>query len=241
MLDYCLGGGHNLAADRDLVRRLATVIPIGAAARAQRGFQNRAVWYLAAAGITHFLDLDGGVLPVGATHELVPHRVIYVQPDPAYLLLSRTITRRLPAVTVIDADPRHPRALLATLTRLGLLRVGTPLGVLLGAMPHYLSDQALRAVLTSYRAVLPPGSKIVLTQFTGDEAPFPLDAALTLYRDAGRPITTRTRHQLRALLTGYDLDPPGIVPSPDWRPEPGRFRPISLTYAAVATVPPRRP
>ena len=50
--DYWLGGTHNLAADRELGRRMETLDPwIPAACKANRAFLGRAVRFLAGRGI----------------------------------------------------------------------------------------------------------------------------------------------------------------------------------------------
>src|SRR5215467_12760579 len=70
--DYWLGGTHNLAADRELGRRMETLDPqIPAACRANRAFLGRAVRFLAQqAGIRQFLDIGSGMPTAGNVHEV---------------------------------------------------------------------------------------------------------------------------------------------------------------------------
>jgi hypothetical protein len=52
----------------------------------------------------------------------------------------------------------------------------------------------------------------------------------------------RTMAQVKAMLSGLELVPPGIVPVPAWRPDPGTqqqadYGPLELACAAVARKP----
>src|SRR5713101_5680238 len=70
--DYWLGGTHNLAADRELGRRMETLDPrIPAACKANRAFLGRAVRFLAEqAGIRQFIDIGSGIPTAANVHEV---------------------------------------------------------------------------------------------------------------------------------------------------------------------------
>jgi S-adenosyl methyltransferase len=69
--DYWLGGTHNFLADQDLARRIAAVEPnTRAGVRANRAFLGRAVRFMAAAGVTQFLDIGSGIPTEGNVHEI---------------------------------------------------------------------------------------------------------------------------------------------------------------------------
>jgi S-adenosyl methyltransferase len=60
--DALLGGHHNLAADRELARRLLEICPeLASAARQNRAFITRAVTWAARQGIRQFADLGTGM------------------------------------------------------------------------------------------------------------------------------------------------------------------------------------
>ena len=64
---FLLGGKDNYAADRDAAQRLLDAVPgAGRAARDNRRFLGRAVWFLAReAGIRQFLDMGPGCRRAG--------------------------------------------------------------------------------------------------------------------------------------------------------------------------------
>jgi S-adenosyl methyltransferase len=61
--DYLFGGKDHFAADRELAERVLVGMPsLRTAARENRAFLGRAVWFLAAeAGIRQFLDIGTGL------------------------------------------------------------------------------------------------------------------------------------------------------------------------------------
>jgi hypothetical protein len=65
-----------------------------------------------------------------------------------------------------------------------------------------------------------PGSFIVISHnhHEGDEDL--VRQVMDIYRDASAPAHYRTRDQIAAFFDGFKLIDPGLVPLPDWRPEP---------------------
>ena len=85
MYDYLLGGAHNFAVDRAAVDRAVTALPwLPLVAYANRDFLRRAVLYMAAEGISQFLDLGSGpgVIPAADTIFIRAH-AIYTGPNAA--------------------------------------------------------------------------------------------------------------------------------------------------------------
>src|ERR1700730_13547737 len=69
--DYLYGGQNNFEADRKAARALAATAPaIIDIAPAVRGFQQRVLRFLVAAGVTQFLDIGTSLPLVGSTHEV---------------------------------------------------------------------------------------------------------------------------------------------------------------------------
>jgi hypothetical protein len=85
--DYLLGGKDNYDADRQAARKLLRAVP-GArqAAHDNRAFLVRAVQFLAARGITQFIDIGSGLPAARPVHEVAREtcpaaRVAYVDHD----------------------------------------------------------------------------------------------------------------------------------------------------------------
>src|SRR4051812_50109294 len=67
--DYYLGGSHNVEVDRRLAREAISLWPeLPEIMQSNRAFLRRSVRYLAAEGITQFLDIGSGVPPGGNGH-----------------------------------------------------------------------------------------------------------------------------------------------------------------------------
>ena len=82
-------------------------------ARANRAFLQRAVRYLADAGVRQFLDIGSGIPTVGNVHEVAQRmapdsRVVYVDIDPVAVAESLEILDGNPLATAIRGDLRVP-------------------------------------------------------------------------------------------------------------------------------------
>src|SRR6266702_3677289 len=113
--DYWLGGTHNLAADRELGRRMETLDPrIPAACKANRAFLGRAVRFLAEqAGFRQFTDIGSGIPTAGNVHEVAQRaasdaRVVYADRDPVAVAEGRGLLAGNDRATLIRADLRDP-------------------------------------------------------------------------------------------------------------------------------------
>jgi hypothetical protein len=86
-----------------------------------------------------------------------------------------------------------------------------------------------------------PGSYLAISHATDDVHPEKIGKLVDVYRDSSNPVTTRSRAQVRELFTGFELVEPGIVWTPEWRPETpeqvGEHPESSVAYAGVG----RRP
>src|SRR5262245_48301492 len=98
MYDYYLGGKNNFQVDRDAADKMieATRGGVRFGARQNRAFLVRAVQYLAAQGVTQFLDIGTGIPTSPNTHEtaqaIAPEsRVLYVDNDPIVFVHSAAL------------------------------------------------------------------------------------------------------------------------------------------------------
>lgn len=232
MYDYYLGGSHNFAADRRLAEEYITVLPeIKNISRANRRYLRRAVRMLAAAGIDQFLDLGSGMPTVGAVHEIAGAvdpgaRVVYVDADPVTVAHGRAILAQVPNAVYLHADLCDAERLLAGPGVAAHLDLTRPVAVLMVAVLHFVPDaDDPGRIIAQYRDATVPGSYLVVSHATDDYNPQTMEKATGVYRRASHSMTFRSREQIKALFSGYDLIEPGLVDVIHWRPEPGEADP----------------
>ena len=225
MYDYYLGGSHNFAVDRELAAKVLEAWPdMPRAAQANRAFLRRAVRFLAEQGVRQFLDIGSGIPTVGNVHEVAQEtvpgaRVVYVDTDPVAVTPSRALLTGDELTTVIEADGRQPEAVLADPAVTGLLDLTEPVGLLMVALLHFVPDDTdPHAVLARYAAALAPGSWLVVSHGTADNAPS-VSRMAEHYRETATPLRPRTQEELAAVLRDVELVEPGIVFLPVWRPD----------------------
>jgi SAM-dependent methyltransferase len=220
--DYMLGGSHNFAVDRQAAARTLAIMPDAALqAQANRAFLRRAVTALTAAGVDQFLDVGSGIPTVGNVHEIAPQaRVAYVDIEPVAVAHSQLILAGNQLTTVIQADARAPAAILSHPQVQALLDLDQPVAVLLVAVLHYLTDDDHpEQIVAQLRDALARGSHLVIAHITDEARPDEWVHLVQLSRQAGTPVTPRSRQQIADLFTGFDLLDPGVVWAPQWRPD----------------------
>jgi hypothetical protein len=225
MYDYYLGGSHNFAVDRELAAKVLEAWPdMPRAAQANRAFLRRAVRFLISEGVRQFLDIGSGIPTVGNVHEVAQAatddaKVVYVDTDPVAVTHSRAILAGNGLTAVVEADGRDPAALLANPGVTGLLDLSRPVGLLMVALLHFVPDERdPRGILAAYAAALAPGSWLVLSHGTADDAPAVSQMAAH-YQQTATPLRPRSRDELTDLLADVELVEPGIAFLPAWRPD----------------------
>ncbi|MGH3913723.1 MAG: SAM-dependent methyltransferase [Pseudonocardiaceae bacterium] len=224
--DYYLGGSHNFAVDRQMARRAIELWPdLPQIMQANRAFLRRAVRYLVDQGITQFLDIGSGIPTVGNVHEVAQAaspqaRVVYVDIDPVAVTHSRAILAGNPRADIVQADLCNVDAILRDPRAIRLLDMTRPIGVLMVALLHFVSDEAEPAkIITRYHEVMVPGSYLVVSHATHEGRPDQAGSHTELYQRTSTPMTMRSWSQIEALLDLFDLVEPGVVFLPQWRPE----------------------
>jgi hypothetical protein len=224
--DYYLGGSHNFAVDRQMAREAIELWPeLPLVMQANRAFLRRSVRYLVNQGITQFLDIGSGIPTEGNVHEVVQAacpecRVVYVDIDPVAVAHSRAILADNPFADIVQADLRDVAGIFDDPRARRLLDLDQPIGVLMVAMLHFVPDQADPAgIVAQYRKMMPSGSYLVVSHATYEGRPDQAGPHMDLYRRAGAPLTMRSRHEIEALLEGFDPVEPGVVFMPLWRPD----------------------
>jgi O-methyltransferase involved in polyketide biosynthesis len=241
--DYLLGGTANWSIDREFGDRVLETFPlIRDVALANRMFLNRVVRHLCALGIRQFVDIGAGVPTVGNTHEVADElagaegrrpdtRVVYIDNEPVavahaeVLLNQKGDSNRHAAV---HADLRDPDAAWEQALDTELIDVHAPVALLLVAVLHGRqpgpdgTDVGARSV-ARLRELLPPGSVVAISHFTGDGAPADqaerADQVQKMYETTSSGPFRRTRAEIEALLDGWPMLDPGWVWVPEWHPE----------------------
>ncbi|UVS78100.1 MULTISPECIES: SAM-dependent methyltransferase [Actinokineospora] len=223
--DYLLGGGHNFPGDRELAEKLLKVVPARDMARLNRSFLRRAVLHLVEQGIDQFLDLGSGIPTVGNVHEIAQGanpdaRVVYVDYEPVAVAHSELMLTGNPNAAVIQADMRDPEKILAAPRTRDLIDPARPIGLLMVGVIQFIPDaDDPWALVGRYRDLVAPGTHLAISAFTWDNAPSGMAGAVELFRNSQDPIFPRTRGEILRMLTGFDLVEPGLVYTPQWRPE----------------------
>ncbi len=230
MYDYYLGGKDNYESDRRAAQEIYTQIPdLPEIARDNRAFLQRAVRAFAEAGIRQFIDVGAGLPTQGNVHEIAQQvdpasRVVYVDNDPIVLAHARALLVSGPqgATAYIDADLRDPDAIFRHPDLRDLIDFDQPVGLLMIAVLHFITDEDDPWGLVSrYRSYLPAGSQIAIAHATSEDRPAEAVRKMTdVYKKASAPFNFRTRKQILALFDGFSLLDPGLVHCPEWRPGP---------------------
>ena len=235
--DFLLGGSHNFEADREMARRvIATAGDAAKVARANRAFLRRAMGELGKAGVRQYLDIGAGIPTVGNTHEVaVPGaKVVYVDHDPVAVAHAQVLLAEDANTVAVEGDLREPDLLLAMAEATGLLDFGEPVGVLMLAVLPFLTDEERPGEAVAHlRDAVAPGSYVVLSHGASDAmAP---EGVQELYKKrATSTITLRTKDQVAGFLDGWEVQEPGVVWLPAWRPDEEPADPAaSMMYGAM--------
>lgn len=249
--DYNLGGSHNFAVDRKVADQINQAMPeLPAVNRANRSFLRRAVRFLADSGIRQFLDLGSGIPTVGNVHQIAQRaapgaRVVYVDVDPVAVTHSNAILAGNPDAVAVHADLRNPDRILADERVRSLIDFARPVGVLMIAVLHFVPDRDdPAAIVTRFRDATLPGSYLVLSHATHEGAVTGTSRAASRVSTRNQiEVTLRGRPEVTRMFDGYDLVEPGLVFTPEWRPDsPGEdFTDHPAKAATLAAVGIRTP
>jgi S-adenosyl methyltransferase len=223
--DYLLGGAHNFAVDREFARMWLAAIPeFPQMARANRAFLHRAVQFMIEAGVRQFLDIGSGIPTVGNVHEIAQKadpraRVVYVDIDPVAVAHSRQILAGNDRATAIMEDARHPEAILGHPDTRALLDFDEPVGLILAAILHSVSNEDdPYGIVRRLRDALPSGSYVAISHVTADSRPEEVHEAERVTKRTATPTTVRSRDEVERFFAGLDLVEPGVVWVSQWRP-----------------------
>ena len=229
--DFLLGGKDNFAADRAAAQAIIEVSPVVfACVRANREFLRRAVRYLAGdAGIRQFLDIGTGLPTAENTHQVAQHiapdsRVVYVDNDPIVLAHARALLTSTGegACAYIDADLRDTGKVLHQAAE--TLDFGKPVAVMVLCTMQYVPDaDDPHAIIARLMNAVPSGSFLTMSDTTRDIDTQTMTTGAARYNAKLGPttFTPRTGTEYARFFDGLSLVEPGLVPMPQWRPDPG--------------------
>jgi hypothetical protein len=251
MYDYFLGGKNHFAADREAAAEVLRNSPsVRVAARENRAFLGRAVRYLAAeAGIRQFLDIGTGLPTTNNVHDVAQaaapsSRVVYADYDPLVLAHARALLTSAPEgrTAYIHADLRNPAAILSDPVTRDVLDFGQPIGLVMVAILHFISDHDQPGqIIATLLDALPPGSCLVASHLTTEHDPAATAAGQRVMQRAGITMQKRDSDVFAGLaFRGLELVPPGAVLVSEWRPEDAGPRPKPAEvncYGGVARKP----
>ena len=224
--DALLGGKDNFAVDREIADKLMQLTPGGVdVGLFNRAVLGRAVRHMVSQGIDQFIDLGAGLPTVQNTHEVAQGvnpdaKVVYVDNDPMVLVHGRALLAENGNTTVITADFCEPDAVLGNDDLRALIDFDRPVGLLMVAVLHHLDDaQHPGELVARYRDAVPSGSFVFITHFIdGGEETAEIERVMLTDLGSGR---FRSFDEVRGFFAGLELQEPGVVYNPLWRPDPG--------------------
>ena len=221
MLDYLLGNGHSLAADRKLADEVERAVPdVRTVVQLGRMFVRSAITQLVRTGVRQFLKYGSDVATFGGVHAMAraadPHcRVLYVDTDPIAVTHGRLTLADDERAAVILTAPLDPDAVAAHPET--VLDPDQPVGLLLVDVLRFLPEPwDPPAVLARFADRLAPGSHLVLAHLSSQ--PRAEEAAVLTKIMAGstEPVRARTRTEIACLFTGFELVGPGVSNAGEW-------------------------
>jgi hypothetical protein len=239
--DYLLGGAANFEQDRVFAEKLLEVMPLArSAARLNRAFLRRAVRFCVAEGIRQFVDVGSGIPTAGNVHEIAQAadpgvRVLYVDNEPVAVTHSELLLRDNELAASMRGDLTDPDPVLAH----SLIDWSQPVAVLMVAVLHFVPDTVNpHDAVAQYVGAMAPGSFLVLSHGMASSDVKTRDEVDRLYETSSTPGVRRTPDQIRRFFTGLELVEPGLVWTPEWRPDSpedvGTHPEASLVFAGVA-------
>jgi hypothetical protein len=240
MYDYYLGGKDNFESDRTAAEEVIAAFPdVRSAVQENRAFLSRAVRFLAAeVGIRQFLDIGTGLPTQNNVHEIARGaasgtRVVYVDYDPIVVAHGQMILSGATSSAFIQGDVRHPDDILYHPELRSLINFDEPVALLLVAVLNFVADEEDPAgILTRLRAVMAPGSYLVISHGASDERPATVQKITNVYQKATAQAVLRSRAEILPFFTAFDLIEPGLVYASQWRPD---VRPLTGGLAAHGT------
>jgi len=235
--NYWLGGQDNFAADRAMAGQMAAVNPaMPRLVRANRAFLLAAATRAAAAGVGQFLDLGAGLPAHPAVHdaarEVIPDaRACYVDNDPAAVIHAASLLAHGEGLAMIAADLTDPEAVLAHPDVRAVLDFARPVGIVLGAVLHFMPAREAALLCRRYMSEAAAGSWLIVSagHYRDAELAARLQQAATHAR-----FWNHDEAAIASWLSGLDIVPPGIGEAARWVAGTGGTPPSEPAFALAA-------
>ncbi|MFD0688058.1 SAM-dependent methyltransferase [Actinomadura fibrosa] len=249
VIDYLSGGKDNFAVDRELAEQALRITPdLRQIVMRSRRFLRRGVEALVAAGMRQFIDVGCGLPTQGSTHEILgeiaaDHRLVCVDNDPVVAVHAASTFGIDGPARIVRADARDPDALFEHPVIASTIRPDEPVGLIvhsvLAAIPE---DDVAEHIVRRLVARVPSGSLLLLSHAVSDRDPDATGRLSELFQTTKTIRGARTRANLRSaaevreLMRGLDLLPPGMVPLHRWRPGPDEAGAESLSMSSIGGI-----
>ncbi|WP_116245045.1 SAM-dependent methyltransferase [Nocardiopsis sp. FIRDI 009] len=230
---FHLKGKDHFEGDRELATRADQAAPgFQEVVLGERAFLQRAVRYLAEAGVTQFLQFGAGLPAPGDPHEIaresVPDaRVVYATDDPMVLTHHRALLRDGRTTTAVHGGLTEPGRVLRDPETRGFLDLDRPVGLLLtGVVPHVSDDEDPAGHIATLRESLAPGSHLVLSHYCRpDRSRYPKDALRAdrledVFIEGLGSGWWRGHREVEALFDGWEILSPGVLEVQRWHTLP---------------------
>lgn len=224
--DYLLGGKLNYAMDRDFAEKLKKQLPrVAHICLLNRLWLQRVVRFGLAQGVRQFLDIGSGMPTAGHVHEIAQAhdpdaRVVYVDNEQVAVAHSEIVLAGNGNAAMVAADGERPEEVLAHRTTRRLLDFSQPVMVILAAFVHFIPPERDPArLIRRYCDGLVPGSYIAVSSDTNEDQDEEMFRAVDMYKQTTNPLYLRDRAEMTALMAGLEIVEPGVVFTPQWRPD----------------------
>ncbi|WP_433656838.1 SAM-dependent methyltransferase [Nocardia sp. CA-128927] len=219
--NYMLGGKDYYEADREYAERVLKVAPDSKAlARISRRFLLAGVKMAAEAGVRQFIDIGAGIPFSPSVHEVARKidpsaRVVSIDFDP--VVFAHATVSSSPGDTPMLADLRQPDTIIDRLAAEGLIDFEQPVAFLIVGVLHFIMDDEHPAeIIAQLRAVMAPGSHLILTHASSDSDSNFIRQAMSATRGSSAILALRSRAEIASYVAGFDIVDPGLAPIQDW-------------------------
>ncbi len=218
MIDYWLGGNHNLEIDRQVARQIEKQFPIiRQLAHESRALIKETVPYFYERGIRAILDFGASLPTCGNTHLLARAfdsniKVVYSDIDPITAAYGQELLSDTPNAIYLRCDAANPRGVLDAPETHQLLGTERRVGINFHALMHLLTDEQIRASFQTLYDWAAPGSCLSangLSEVWGQDPE--LTAVLESFTRSGLSHHIRSRAQFADLAVPWQLTDKGVV------------------------------
>jgi hypothetical protein len=146
---------------------------------------------------------------------------MYVDVDTVAIAHSQAILADNPRADAVRCDMRDAGEVLAHPRIVELIDFTRPVAVLMVAVLHFVPDRDRPAeIIARYRDACVPGSYLAISHASREGAdPGEADAATAVGARNTINVTLRSRTEVRDMFDGFDIVEPGVVFTPEWRPD----------------------